>query len=37
MIHTEDFDLDEAALPVGVRALVTVLWDFMAAPRAVTR
>ena len=37
MIHTEDFDLDEAALPVGVRALATVLWDFMAAPRQVTR
>jgi len=37
MIHTEDFDLDEAALPFGVRALATVLWDFMAATPAVAR
>jgi amidohydrolase len=37
MIHTEDFDLDEASLPFGVRALATVLWDFMAAPPAVAR
>ncbi|HUD71906.1 MAG TPA: amidohydrolase [Dongiaceae bacterium] len=32
MIHTEEFDLDEAALPFGVRAMAAVLWDFMAAP-----
>ena len=32
MIHTEDFDLDEASLPFGVRAMTAVLWDFLAAP-----
>ncbi len=35
-IHTEDFDLDEAALPLGARALSTLAWDFlarMAAPQ----
>jgi amidohydrolase len=37
MIHTEDFDLDEAALPVGVRALATVLWDFLSTPPRVSR
>jgi amidohydrolase len=30
MIHTEDFDLDEAVLPLGVRALSTMAWDFLA-------
>lgn len=34
MIHTEDFDLDEAVLPLGVRAMATVLWDHLA--RAAT-
>lgn len=32
MIHTEEFDLDEASLPFGVRAMAAVLWDFLAAP-----
>jgi amidohydrolase len=32
MIHTEDFDLDEAALPFGVRAMAAVVWDFLGAP-----
>lgn len=27
MIHTEDFDLDEAVLPLGVRGLAEALWD----------
>jgi metal-dependent amidase/aminoacylase/carboxypeptidase family protein len=27
MIHTEYFDLDEDALPIGVRALSTVALD----------
>jgi amidohydrolase len=30
MIHTEDFDLDEAVLPLGVRAMATLAWDFLA-------
>jgi amidohydrolase len=30
MVHTEDFDLDEAALPLGVRALATMVWDHLA-------
>jgi amidohydrolase len=30
MIHTEDFDLDEAVLPLGVRAMASVLWDHLA-------
>ena len=30
MIHTEDFDVDEAALPLGVRALATLAWDYLA-------
>ncbi|HKQ97861.1 MAG TPA: M20 family metallopeptidase, partial [Candidatus Polarisedimenticolia bacterium] len=32
MIHTEEFDLDETALPFGVRAMAAVLWDFLATP-----
>jgi amidohydrolase len=33
--HTASFDVDEAALPLGVRALATLAWDFLAsrAPR----
>jgi amidohydrolase len=30
MIHTEGFDMDEAALPLGVRAMAGVLWDFLS-------
>jgi amidohydrolase len=37
MLHTATFDLDEAALPVGVRALANVVWDFNAGPAAETR
>jgi len=29
MIHTEYFDLDEAALPIGVRALASVTLDYL--------
>jgi amidohydrolase len=29
MIHTEDFDIDEAVLPQGVQAMATVLWDYL--------
>jgi amidohydrolase len=35
MIHTEDFDLDEAVLPLGVRAIATLAWDFLARGGAV--
>ncbi len=31
--HTAQFDIDEAALPLGVRALATLAWDFLAARR----
>jgi amidohydrolase len=27
MVHTPEFDIDEEALPVGVRALVTLAWE----------
>ena len=30
MIHTEDFDIDEAVLPLGVRAVATLVWDHLA-------
>jgi amidohydrolase len=29
MIHTEDFDVDEAALPLAVRTLSTLVWDYL--------
>jgi amidohydrolase len=29
MIHTEDFDVDEAALPLAARAMATLVWDFL--------
>jgi amidohydrolase len=29
MIHTEYFDMDEAALPIGVRAMSTVVLDYL--------
>jgi metal-dependent amidase/aminoacylase/carboxypeptidase family protein len=29
MIHTEYFDLDEAALPIGVRALAGATLDYL--------
>jgi amidohydrolase len=28
MIHTQEFDLDEAALAIGVRAMTQLLWDY---------
>jgi len=28
--HTESFDVDEDVLPLGVRALATLAWDFLA-------
>jgi amidohydrolase len=31
--HTARFDVDEAVLPLGVRALATLAWDFLAGPR----
>jgi amidohydrolase len=37
MLHTADFDLDESVLPLGVRALANVVWDFNAAPAPETR
>jgi amidohydrolase len=30
MIHTEEFDIDEAVLPLGVRAMCTLVWDYLA-------
>jgi len=36
MIHTEDFDIDEAVLPLGVRALSTMAWDFLARGGSAT-
>ncbi len=29
-IHTEHFDVDEAVLPLGVRAMATVIWDYLS-------
>jgi len=29
-IHTERFDVDEGVLPLGVRAMATVLWDYLS-------
>jgi len=37
MLHTAEFDLDEAVLPVGVRALANAVWDFNAAAAPETR
>ena len=31
--HTASFDVDEDALPLGVRALATLAWDFLARKR----
>ncbi len=31
--HTEDFDIDEAVLPLAVRAMATVIWDALARGR----
>jgi amidohydrolase len=31
--HTESFDIDEAALPLGVRTLATLAFDYLARPR----
>jgi len=33
MIHTEDFDLDEGVLPLGVRGLAEVIWDHQSGAR----
>jgi len=33
MIHTEDFDIDEAVLPLGVRGLAEVIWDHQTGQR----
>jgi amidohydrolase len=29
-IHTAEFDIDEAVLPLGVRAMATLVWDYLA-------
>jgi amidohydrolase len=31
--HTDRFDIDEDALPLGVRAMVTLAWEFLARER----
>jgi amidohydrolase len=33
MIHTEDFDVDERVLPLGVRAMSTLVWDYLSRTR----
>jgi len=33
MIHTEDFDVDERVLPLGVKAMSTLVWDYLARTR----
>jgi len=35
--HTADFDIDEAALPLGVRTLVTLAWDHLSSSGRETR
>jgi amidohydrolase len=32
MIHTEDFDVDEAALPLATRAMAMLAWDYLSRP-----
>jgi amidohydrolase len=32
MVHTEDFDVDEAAIPLAVRAMSTLVWDYLNRP-----
>jgi amidohydrolase len=32
-IHMPDFDIDEAVLPLGVRAMSTLVWDYLARTR----
>jgi amidohydrolase len=31
--HAADFDVDEDALPLGVRAMASLAWEFLARPR----
>ena len=31
--HSDTFDIDEATLPLGVRALATLAWDYLERPR----
>jgi amidohydrolase len=33
MIHTEDFDIDERVLPLGVKAMTTLVWDYLGRTR----
>ena len=33
MIHTEDFDIDEGVLPLGVQAMSTLVWDYFGRSR----
>jgi len=35
--HTSTFDVDEDALPLGVRAMATLAWDFLSGSRATAR
>jgi amidohydrolase len=30
MLHTEEFDMDEAVLPLVVRAVATLVWDYLS-------
>lgn len=33
-IHTAEFDIDEAVLPLAVRAMATLVWDYPARSTA---
>jgi amidohydrolase len=32
-MHTPDWDIDEAVLPLGVRAMATLVWDYLSRTR----
>ena len=32
-MHTPDWDIDEAVLPLGVRTMTTLVWDYLSRPR----
>lgn len=36
-LHTTDFDIDEAALPVGVKTAATILWDYLISSPVASR
>jgi metal-dependent amidase/aminoacylase/carboxypeptidase family protein len=36
-LHTTDFDIDEAALPVGVKTAAAILMDYLTSSRPASR